>query len=97
MLKAETMSTKHNEQVKKNRVILRRFIAVMCPLAKQIFPLWGHDGLPTSLNDRHFVEFLNVLKNYGLLFENYLNSANVIEFQIKILSLFHEICYFRIQ
>jgi hypothetical protein len=54
--------TKHNEQVKKNRVILHLFIDAVCYLANQEFLFGGHDELSTSLNKGNFMEFLSVLK-----------------------------------
>jgi hypothetical protein len=64
---------KNNEQVKKNRVILHRFIDAVCYVAKQEFPFRSHNESPTSLVKGNFVEFLNVLKNHGTLVENHLN------------------------
>jgi len=52
----------HNEQVKKNRRVLRRFSDAVCSLAKQQFPFLGHDESSASLNNGNFIEFLNVLK-----------------------------------
>jgi len=69
---------KHSERVKKNRIILHRFIDAVCYLANQEFPFQGHNMLPTSLIKGNFVEFRSVLKNRGALLVNHLNSAIVI-------------------
>jgi len=68
----------HNEQVKKNRVILHRFSDAVCYLVNQEFPFLGHNESPTSLIKGNFVEFLSLLKNRGALLENHLYSAIVI-------------------
>ena len=67
--------TKHNKQIRKNGVILRRFIDAVCYLANQEFPFRGHSVSSTSLNNGNFVKFLNVLKNHGPLLENQLNFS----------------------
>jgi hypothetical protein len=67
--------TKHNEQMRKNGVILRRFIDTVCYLANQEFPFRGHSVSSTSLNNGNFVKFLNVLKNRGPLIEKHLNFS----------------------
>jgi len=43
------------------------------------------------------MEYLKVLKNRGPHFENHMNSATVIHFQIQSDFLFHEFCYYTIQ
>ena len=68
----------HNEQVKKNRVILGRFIVAVCYLANQEFPFRGHNESHTSLIKGKFMEFLSLLKNRGAPLESHLNSATVI-------------------
>ena len=68
--------TMHNEQVKKNRVALRRFIDAVCYLAIQELQFWGHDELFTSWDMASFIEFLIVLKNYDQLLENHLNLTS---------------------
>jgi hypothetical protein len=70
--------TWHNEQFKKNKRILRRFIDAVCSLAKQEFLFLGHDGSPASLNNRNFMEFLNVFKNHDPLLKNHLNLPTAI-------------------
>ena len=76
----------HNEQVKKNRVTLCRFIDAACYLANQELQFWGHDELSASLNIASFMEFLSVLKNYDPLPENHLHLTTVILFEIQISS-----------
>jgi hypothetical protein len=71
--------TRHGEQVKKNRLILHRFIDTVCYLANPELLFWGHGELSTSVNKGNLMEFRNVLKNYDPLLENYLNSATVFQ------------------
>jgi hypothetical protein len=47
--------TKHDEQVKKNRVILRRHTEVAIYLNNQEFPFQGRDELSISFNKGYFV------------------------------------------
>jgi hypothetical protein len=77
---------KHNEQVKKKRLILCQFIDAVNTLANQKFLFWGHDEPSTSLNAENFVEFVSVLKNR-------LNSDTVFYFRIQISYILHEICF----
>jgi hypothetical protein len=69
--------TRDSEGVKRDRLILRRFIDAVWYLANQGLPFGDHDGSSTSLNKENFVEFLSVLKNYDTLLESNLNSATV--------------------
>jgi hypothetical protein len=69
---------KHNEQVKKNRVILLRHIDVVRYLNNQEFPFQGRDESSISFNKGDFVELLNVLNKHGPLLENHLNSTTLI-------------------
>ena len=64
--------------------ILRWFIDAVCYFANQELPSRSNDKPSTSLSNRHFVEYLKVLKNHGPYFENNLNSATVIQFQTQI-------------
>ena len=59
--------TKNNEQMRKNRVMLQRFIDAVCSLANQEFPFRGHSSSSASLNNGNFVKFLNALKNHDPL------------------------------
>jgi len=70
--------TKHNEQVKKDGLILCRHIDVVSYLSNQELPFQGRDESSISFNKRDFVEFLNVLNKHGPLLENHLNSTTVI-------------------
>ena len=83
--------TGNKEQVKENRLILRRFINIVGLLGKQEFLFRGRDESPTALRERNAIGFLNVLENRGPRLENFVNSATFIEFQIKIYSLYHKI------
>jgi hypothetical protein len=70
---------RHNEQMKKNRVIFRLFICAVCQVANQELPLQGHDEYSTSLNKLNFTEFPIVFLNYDpFLKKSHLNSATVI-------------------
>jgi len=69
--------TKHNGQVKKNRLILRQHIDVVSYLNNQEFPFQGRDESSISFNKGDFVEFLNVLNKHDPLLETHLNSTNV--------------------
>ena len=61
-----------------NRLILRGFIGAVCYLADKELPFRGHDGSSILLNIGSFLEFLNVLKNFGPILENHMNSSTVI-------------------
>jgi hypothetical protein len=58
--------TRHNEQVKKNRWVLRRCIDALCFLAKEEFPFRARDVSSTTLNSGNFMESLNVSKIHFL-------------------------------
>jgi len=49
--------TSGQKQVKKNRVILRRFVGTLYPSPKQELPVRGH-----NFKHKNFLEFLIVLK-----------------------------------
>lgn len=67
----------HNEQVKKNRQLLRRMIDVVCFLAKQELPFRGHDESESSLNKGNYVETLQLISDYDPLLKSHLESATV--------------------
>jgi hypothetical protein len=54
---------RHNERVKKSRVIFRLFVGAVCHVANQELQFRGHNESSTSLDKGNFTEFLNVLKN----------------------------------
>ena len=58
-------------------------------LADQGLPFFGHDGSSILSNMGNFLEFLDVLKNFGPLLDNHMNSANIIQGQIESSSAFH--------
>jgi len=69
--------TWRNEQVKKNRVLLRVLCAV-CYLANQELPLHEIDYSLTLLNKGNTLEFLNNLKMYDQILEYLMDSTTVI-------------------
>jgi hypothetical protein len=55
---------RHNEQVRKNRIMLTHLIRVVCVLGKLGLAFRGHDESETSVNRGKHVEMLKVLGNY---------------------------------
>lgn len=70
---------KHNEQVNKNREILKRLIDAVCYLAKQELPFRGHDESSESVNRGNYIEFLNVLRKYDAPLDTHLNTSTVFQ------------------
>ena len=56
--------TRHNEQVKKNRLILRGFIDAVCHLGNQDLPFRGNDYSCISLNKKNFRELSHCVENF---------------------------------
>ncbi|XP_076330811.1 zinc finger MYM-type protein 1-like [Tachypleus tridentatus] len=71
--------SRHNEQVKKNREILKRLIDAVCYLAKQELPFRGHDESNTSDDKGNYKEFLNTLRDYDTCLDSHLNTATVFQ------------------
>jgi hypothetical protein len=55
---------RHNEQVRKNRIMLTHLIKVVCVLEKLGLAFRGHDESETSVNRDNYVEMLKLLGNY---------------------------------
>lgn len=70
---------KHNEQVNKNREILKRLIDAVCYLAKQELPFRGHDESSASVNRGNYKELLNLLRNYDSPLDTHLNTSTVFQ------------------
>ena len=70
---------RHNEQVKKNRKILKRIIDAMLYLTKQGLPLRGHDESHSSTNRGNYIELLNLLREYDPLLNEHLNTSPVFQ------------------
>lgn len=68
---------KHNEQVTKNRNILKRLIDVVCFLGKQECSFRGHDESTGSLNRGNFIELLHLISKYDELLAHHLSTATV--------------------
>jgi hypothetical protein len=62
---------------RRRTVILRLFMDAACCLASKELLFRGLDDSSASSNEGNFLEFLNPLKNCGLLLENHQNSATV--------------------
>lgn len=69
--------SQHNEQVTRNREIVKRLIDAVCFLAKQELPFRGHNESDTSINKGNYLELLSVLKNYDPLLEAHFNTSTV--------------------
>ena len=68
---------KHNEQVNKNREIMKRLIDAVCYLAKQELPFRGHDESSESVNKGNYIELLNLIRNYDAPLDTHLSVATV--------------------
>src|SRR5436190_5107858 len=69
--------TKHNEEVRKNREILKRLIDTICFLAKQELSFRGHNEQKDSLNKGNYLEILELLRSYDPVLDNHLKNAIV--------------------
>lgn len=67
----------HNENVKKNRYILKRLIDVVCFLGKQELPFRGHDESDTSHNKGNYIELLELIRLYDPLLQNHLKESTI--------------------
>jgi hypothetical protein len=54
----------HNEQVRKNRIMITHLIRVVCVLGKLGLAFRGHDESETTVNRGNYVEMLKLLGNY---------------------------------
>lgn len=66
-----------NEEAKKNRDIMKRFIDITSLLAKQELPFRGHCENANSVNRGNYAEFAKFLCDYDLLFQKHLSEATV--------------------
>src|SRR5436190_21115412 len=64
--------TKHKEEVRKNREILKILIDAICFLAKQELPFRGHNEQKDSLNKGDYLEILELLRSYDPVLDNHL-------------------------
>ena len=67
----------HNEEVKKNREILKRFIQITCFLGIQEIPFRGNDESKTSDNKGNYVELAHLLANFDEKLQTHLDTATV--------------------
>uniref|UniRef100_UPI00358EC1B0 uncharacterized protein n=1 Tax=Myxine glutinosa TaxID=7769 RepID=UPI00358EC1B0 len=67
----------HNEQVTKNRDILRRLINAVLFLGKRELAFWGHDKSRASCNEGDFVELAQILTEYDDVLAEHLKCAAV--------------------
>ena len=68
---------KHNETVKNNRYVLRRFIDATCYLAKQELSFRGHDEQLTSVNRGNYVELINLMGTLDPKLNGHLETSTV--------------------
>ena len=75
---ARTISTKkHNEQVKKNRDILRKLIIAALYLARQEQAFRGHNEAAGSSNRGNFVELVRAFAEFDTALAEHLGSSTV--------------------
>lgn len=67
--------TQHNQEVAKNREIMRRLIDVTVFLAKQGLPFRGHDETAESSNRGNYVEALNLVASHDRLLSEHMESG----------------------
>ena len=67
---------RHNELVKKNRNILKRYVDAVCYLSKNELAFRGDDESETSLNRGNYVELIYLLKKYDDKLSNFLENAS---------------------
>ncbi|XP_077298648.1 zinc finger MYM-type protein 1-like [Arctopsyche grandis] len=67
--------SRHNEQVNKNRDVLKRIINAIIYLGKQELSLRGHDESCNSVNKGNYIEYLNALREYDSVLDTHLNTA----------------------
>lgn len=66
---------KHNELVKKNRELLKRFIDVVLYLAVNELSFRGHDESAGATNKGNFMNLLNLLSKYDATLNNHLENS----------------------
>ena len=69
--------SRHNENVRANREILRKLMKATCFLARQELPFRGHSESSESINRGHYVKLLEYTKEYDALLNSHLQSATV--------------------
>ena len=62
----------HNEQVRKNHEVLKRFIDSVVYLCKQEVTFRGHDEGTNSSNRDNYVELLCLISDYASMLSNHL-------------------------
>ncbi|XP_066981403.1 zinc finger MYM-type protein 1-like [Macrobrachium rosenbergii] len=67
----------HNENVKKNREILKRLIDAVCFLSKQELPLRGRDESDTSVNKGNYLKLLALISHYDPMLEIRMQESTV--------------------
>lgn len=67
----------HNEKVKQNRELLKRFINAVCFLSKQELAFRGHDESETSINRGNYIELLKYTAEYDPLLKTHLETSTV--------------------
>lgn len=68
---------RHNEKVRQNREILKRFISITCFLAKQEIAFRGHNEAKDSVNRGNYIELAKTLAEYDEKLNNHLQNATV--------------------
>ena len=69
--------SRHNENVRANREILRKLIKATCFLARPELPFRGHSESSESINRGNYVELLEYTREYEALLNSHLQSAIV--------------------
>ena len=69
--------SKHNEQVSKNREILKRLIRITCFLGMQELPFRGHNEDVSSNNRGNYIELVNLLGEFDEKIDTHLKNATV--------------------
>ena len=67
----------HNQKVKQNRELLKRFINVVCFLGKQELGFRGHNESSSSINRGNYVEILNLIAEYDPILRTHLEMSTV--------------------
>jgi hypothetical protein len=67
----------HNEKVKQNKELLKRFINAVCFLSKQELAFRGHDEFETSINRGNYIELLKYTAEYDPLLKTHLETSAV--------------------
>ena len=69
--------TNHNQQVKKNREVLKRLIDCVCHLAIHELPFRGHSEGEDSVNKGNYRGTLELISKYDEILDNHLKTATV--------------------